>query len=126
MVAAASPLPIPPSPVLAPDSPSRRIEARLRQRMINERLRAVYVPVSAEDGKTSIQELMNRYLNKSGESVPKTINPPAPTERPDDGESDEIRRLVDRYCSPTAAAREHDSPLVPDTDAIERPQNTTK
>ncbi|KAK6017034.1 hypothetical protein OSTOST_17478 [Ostertagia ostertagi] len=101
----------PPAPPVVPqESPSRRIEARLRQRMINERLRAVHVPVAGDDGKTSIQELMDRYLNKSRESVANGMTPPPPSAvRPEAGEPDEIRRLVNRYCSPSAEPRDYDS-----------------
>ncbi|WKY06720.1 hypothetical protein Q1695_006698 [Nippostrongylus brasiliensis] len=94
-VAAMTPAAAP--PVLPTESPSRRIEARLRQRMINERLRAVHVPATGDDGKSSIQELMNRYLNKSRESLPRGISPPPPPPRPSEPEPGEIRRLVDRW-----------------------------
>ncbi|XGW28304.1 hypothetical protein V3C99_008249 [Haemonchus contortus] len=96
--------------VIPQESPSRRIEARMRQRMINERLRAVHVPLAADDGKTSIQELMDRYLNKSKESLNNDMTPPPPSALYADGaEPDEIRRLVNRYCSPNAETRGHDS-----------------
>ncbi|RCN36376.1 hypothetical protein ANCCAN_17758 [Ancylostoma caninum] len=81
-------------PVLPIESPSRRIEARMRQRMINERLRAVHVPIAGDDGKASIQELMDRYLNKSRESVARTSPPPSPTKK--EADPDEIRKLLDR------------------------------
>ncbi|EPB76821.1 hypothetical protein ANCCEY_04103 [Ancylostoma ceylanicum] len=90
-------------PVLPIESPSRRIEARMRQRMINERLRAVHVPIAGDDGKSSIQELMDRYLNKSRESVVRTSPPPSPTKK--EADPDEIRRLLDRYASPGVGGR---------------------
>ncbi|VDL70856.1 unnamed protein product [Nippostrongylus brasiliensis] len=87
---------------------------------------AVFVPATGDDGKSSIQELMNRYLNKSRESLPRGISPPPPPPRPSEPEPGEIRRLVDRYCSPTATeTRENDS-RPPHSHAVEGSHTTKK
>ncbi|KAK6752737.1 hypothetical protein RB195_003882 [Necator americanus] len=105
-------------PVILPiESPSRRIEARLRQRMINERLRAVHVPIAGDDGKASIQELMDRYLNKSRESITRQSTPPSPTTKKEI-ESEEIRKLLNRYTSPGAGSH-HEPELLPDSTTLE-------